>query len=131
MKSTQGRFIYNDGGRSKYYQLEKVGDCVIRAIAIATETDYKEVVEDTWEFTKKYGCPINWRKIWQLYLEKIGWEKVKAPKFKGRKARAKDLPKGRFIAQQATHLSAIVDGKPHDIWDTSDRMVYCYYRKKS
>ena len=55
MKSTQGRFIYNDGGRSKYYQLEKVGDCVIRAIAIATETDYKEVVEDTWQFTQKYG----------------------------------------------------------------------------
>lgn len=35
-------FVYNDGGRSRYFKAKSVGDCVTRAIAIATRTDYKE-----------------------------------------------------------------------------------------
>ena len=31
-------FSYNDGGRSKYFKGE-AGDCVVRAIAIATDSD--------------------------------------------------------------------------------------------
>ena len=34
---------YNDGGRSKYYKTSNVRDCVVRAIAIATNKDYKEI----------------------------------------------------------------------------------------
>jgi len=130
-QSVAGRFQYTDGGRSKYYTLKNVGDCVIRAIAIATERDYKEVVEDTWDFSRKYGCPINWKDVYIPYLESLGWEKVSSPKFKGRKAKAKDLPKkGRYMMRQVHHLSALVDGVVHDIWDTSNKMVYCYYCKK-
>lgn len=38
-------WIYDDGGRSKYFRAESVGDCVCRAIAIATQTNYKEVYD--------------------------------------------------------------------------------------
>ena len=34
---------YNDGGRSKYYKTSNTRDCVVRAIAIATNKDYKEI----------------------------------------------------------------------------------------
>lgn len=37
------KFQYNDGGRSKYFNAKNVGDCVCRAIAIASQTDYKVV----------------------------------------------------------------------------------------
>ena len=47
------KFFYNDGGRSKYYKSEKVGDCVCRAIAIANEMDYKEVYDLINEYAKK------------------------------------------------------------------------------
>ena len=36
-------FKFNDGGRSKYFKGKGAGDCVPRAIAIATGKDYKEV----------------------------------------------------------------------------------------
>ena len=36
-------YKYNDGGRSQYYKTSNVRDCVIRAIAIASNKDYKEV----------------------------------------------------------------------------------------
>lgn len=38
-------FVYNDGGRSKYFK-GNAGDCVTRAIAIATGFDYKEVYDN-------------------------------------------------------------------------------------
>ena len=40
-------FQYNDGGRSRYFKAQKVGDCVTRAFAIATGKDYKEVYDFT------------------------------------------------------------------------------------
>ena len=40
------RFVYADGGRSKYYKADNVRDCVVRAIANATGRDYKEVYDE-------------------------------------------------------------------------------------
>ena len=37
--------IYSTGGREKYYNTIKVGDCVCRAIANGTGMDYKEVYD--------------------------------------------------------------------------------------
>ena len=37
-------FIYNDGGRSKYFKGD-ADDCVTRAIAIALNTDYKLIYD--------------------------------------------------------------------------------------
>lgn len=34
------KFVYATGGREKYYDFIKVGDCVTRAIANATGRDY-------------------------------------------------------------------------------------------
>ncbi len=38
-------WVYNDGGRSNYFTGKGVGDCVARAIAIASGIDYKEVYD--------------------------------------------------------------------------------------
>jgi hypothetical protein len=37
------KYQYNDGGRSEAGFKGTTGDCVVRAIAIATKTDYLEV----------------------------------------------------------------------------------------
>lgn len=39
------KMVYATGGREKYYDAIKVGDCVTRAIANATGKDYKEVYD--------------------------------------------------------------------------------------
>ena len=38
-------WVYNDGGRSNYFTGKSVGDCVARAITIASGIDYKEVYD--------------------------------------------------------------------------------------
>lgn len=38
-------FVYNDGGRSEAGFKGTTGDCVCRAIAIATQRPYKEIYD--------------------------------------------------------------------------------------
>lgn len=46
-------FVYNDGGRSEAGFKGTTGDCVCRAIAIATQRPYKEIYDLINEFGKK------------------------------------------------------------------------------
>ena len=38
-------FVYNDGGRAAAGYKGRVGDCVVRAIAIATQKPYQDVYD--------------------------------------------------------------------------------------
>jgi hypothetical protein len=128
-------FVHNDGGRSTYFSGKNAGDCVVRAIAIATGLDYK-IVYDAIAFRNKCA----WGKksarngvhksIYELYLKELGFVLTPAPKFDGRKAKPSDMPMGMVIANQAKHLSCVIDGIPHDIFDSSQKMVYNYWIKK-
>ena len=52
-------YIYDDGGRHKYFQMkykkDRVGDCVIRALSIATKEDYQSVRSELWEHSLEWG----------------------------------------------------------------------------
>ena len=67
-------FIYNDGGRSKYFKAKNVGDCAIRAIAIATDKDYKEVYNDLKKLNNDVSCRNGTpKKVDKKYLTQLGW----------------------------------------------------------
>ena len=51
-------FRFHDGGRSNYFKGE-AGDCVVRAIAIATNTDYKVVYDELFQINKDYVAKKN------------------------------------------------------------------------
>jgi len=51
-------FIYSDGGRSNYFKGE-AGDCVVRAISIATEIDYKVIYDKLFDLNKDYIAKKN------------------------------------------------------------------------
>ena len=46
-----------------------------------------------------------------------------APKFEGRKCKAADT-EGVCIARMSKHYCAVVEGVPHDTFDSSNKMVY-------
>ena len=48
-------YVYNDGGRSNYFKGSFVGDCVPRAITIATGLNYKFVYDELNRLTKEYA----------------------------------------------------------------------------
>lgn len=134
------KFEYNDGGRSQYYK-GVAGDCVTRAIAIATGKDYKKVYNDMASGMKKLtgtksarnGIP---KKLYHEYLLKNGFKWVATTGIgTGCRVHLKtsELPKGILIVRVSRHLACVVNGVLNDIYDCSrngTRCVYGYYLKE-
>ena len=138
-------FQYNDGGRSKYFRAEHVGDCVTRAISIATGRDYKEVYDTLKQMAKRESVKHHrghkqssvrdgvFRETWKRYLRDIGWVHhstceigSKADKLKLTQASYDfgRIPKGKVIIQLSKHLTCLVDGVINDTYDCSCKMSY-------
>lgn len=146
------RFVYCDGGRlqSGFKEKKKTGDCVARAIAIASQVPYEEV----WKFLEEknatqrktkcskgrksgaeYGIYVQ-RKWFKDYMCSLGFEWVACMKIgSGCKVhlRKEQLPMGRIICSVSRHYVAVIDGVIHDTYDPSRggmRCVYGYWKKK-
>ena len=138
------RFEKNDGGRSKYFK-GKSGDCVCRAIAIATNKDYLEVYNELNKLAKNEKTKNHYenkrssarngvfKETWKLYLEQLGYKRVPTMFIgSGCQVRIEDFAdkKGTYIVSVARHLTCIIDGVINDTWNCSDSKtcVYGYYK---
>lgn len=126
-------YVYNDGGRRAAGYKGNCGDCVVRAIAIALDLDYKETYLQLARLNKialgKRSCRRGVSKdAYEKFLKDRGWVWHRAPKFEGRKAKHYDMPKGQVvIGRMAKHLAAVIDTTVHDTWDSTHKMIYGYY----
>jgi hypothetical protein len=125
-------YTYSDGGRSQYFK-GTADDCAARAMAIALQMDYREAYDKLAEANAKGRDGVRSARngIYKDDFDKVlaahGWTWVAAPKFKGRKAYVRDMPKGRVIARMARHFVAVIDGVAHDTWDSTHKMIYGYW----
>lgn len=137
--------VINDGGRSKYFK-GSTGDCVTRAIAIATGLDYKKVYDDLNELAKserkgkrKKGISNSrtgvYKTTYDKYLKSLGW-KFKATMGIGTGCKIhlneNDLPNGTIICKVTKHLVCVKDRVMYDTFDSSrdgTRCVYGYWYK--
>ena len=125
---TTKNFVYNDGGRAASGRKGFAGDCGVRAMAIALGLSYDECYRELSQANKDAGGKRSARNglkksVYEKVLNKHGWFWEPAPKFEGRKAKASDTD-GVVIARMARHFCAVIDGIPHDTWDSSQKMVY-------
>lgn len=124
------QFVYNDGGRSKYFSAMNVGDCVIRAIAIASQHDYKEV----YDYARKVIGSTPRNGVSKKHTRMI------ATHFGGRwtptmavgsgctvHLRADELPKGRLVCSVSQHMTAVIDHVINDTYDPSRNGNRCVY----
>lgn len=131
-------FIYNDGGRAKYFSATGVRDCVARAVAIVTSRDYKEVYN---EIAKLIGyTPRNgvYKKDTKKVMEHFGgvWVSCSGIGTKNKvHLNATEMPlQGRFVCNLSKHVTCIIDGVINDTYDPSregTRLVYGYWEFKS
>lgn len=138
-------FIFNDGGRAKAGFKGSAGDCVCRAIAIATGRPYKEIYNLINEYAKKERNSKRFKKssardgvrraTAKKILESMGWTWVPTMRVgQGCKVhlKANELPEGRLIVNLSKHFTAVIDGVINDTYDCSreeTRCVYGYYIK--
>ena len=148
-------YIYNNGGREDAGFKGITGDCVTRAISIATEQNYKTVYDTLTYLSKqyklnkndvvaklmrsaksgshasssvRYGC---YPEIYKPYLKNLGWSwKPLMLVGSGCKVHLhpNELPcKGRYILRLSKHLTAYIDGVLNDTYDCSRGGTRCVY----
>jgi hypothetical protein len=141
------KFIENDGGRAAAGYKGTTGDCVTRAIAIATGLPYQEVYDLVNEKARveRPGKTRSRRSSARTgvhkptirrILESLGWTWTPTMGIgTGCTVHLKDgeLPMGRLVVSVSKHLTAVIDGVIHDSHDPSrdgTRCVYGYWRKE-
>jgi len=144
-------FCPNDGGREDAGFKGGAGDCVVRAIAIATQLPYLQVYEDLRVANQSYADQRNdklarrlhakgssprngnHRNVFHSYILSQGFDWVPTMKVgAGCQVHllANELPSGRLIVKVSKHLTAIIDGVIQDTHNPSrggKRCVYGYY----
>ena len=144
------KFKYNDGGRKEAGRKGDTGDCVTRAIAIASGLPYQEVYDvlaqgngtqrkscrDKKKRSRTASNGINVRRKWfRDYMDSIGF-KWTPPMFIGSGCKvhlkSDELPKGRLVVTVSKNYTTMIDGVINDTWDPSregTRCVYGYWSK--
>ena len=129
-------FIYNDGGRKAAGYKGKTGDCVVRAVAIATKQDYRTVYRDCARINEAEGGKRSGRnginvygEAFAEYMKRLGWIFVDARKGKSRMncdqlSELACKEHRDFIAWVTpmgirSHYVAVIDGVFNDTWDSS------------
>lgn len=138
---------YNDGGRVAAGYKGNAGDCVTRAIAIATGKPYQEVYDALNNFAlsertgkRKRGKSSArngvYKETYKKYLFWLGWQWYPTMAIgQGCKVhlKANELPQGSLIVIVSRHLVAVVNGVIQDTYDPSrdgTRCVYGYWQRQ-
>ena len=143
----------DDGGRAAAGYKGKVGDCVVRSIAIVTGLPYQQIYDELYKLNKEFRVTSNTklakslrqkndsprtgthRVVLKKYLKELGWNWTPTMFVgKGCKVHLKknELPKGTLIVSCSKHITVIKDGVLYDTYDCSrsgTRCVYGYWKK--
>lgn len=144
------KHVYDDGGRKEAgFVADNVGDCVARAIAIASGRPYIEVYERLAKGNatqrrspgknnkrrKTASDGVSTRRKWfKDYMKELGFEWTPTMKIgQGCKVhlREEELPSGRLVVEVSKHSTAVIDGVIHDTYNPDrdgTRCVYGYWK---
>lgn len=119
-------------------------DCVVRALATATQIPYDTVVDELTAQFHETGIHQADSRAVALWLKRKGWKQCSQPKrrdgtkYTGRQFCWSMQNGGRFRAMSnervvanigAHHVVAIVEGKVNDTWNSTGRCIGKYWRK--
>lgn len=138
--------VITDGGRKLAGYKGNASDCVVRAIAIATQKPYQDVynaintvAKSERKGKRKRGKSSShggvYRFTYQRYLESIGWKWTPTMHVgSGCTVHLKpdELPMGRIVVSLSKHLAAVIDRVLHDTSSCSrngTRCVYGYWKE--
>ena len=138
----------NDGGRAAAGFKGQAGDCVVRSIAIATGMSYQNAHDDSFKanqdfrntsrtklarsLKQRHDSPRTGthRAVLNKYLEKLGWKWIPTM-FVGQGCKVhlkkEELPVGTLIVSCSKHLTVVINGVLHDVFDCSRNGTRCVY----
>ena len=113
---------------------KEVGDCVIRAIAIALGMTWTEVYDALYLIGREWHDMMSSNEVWGLYLFRHGFEPFILPKTCPRcltvKEFCKRYPRGTYIIGTGDHAVAVIDGDYFDSFDSGNNIASYFWRVK-
>lgn len=111
-----------------------VEDCVVRAIAIATNRSWDDIYVHIClqGYIMKNMPSVN--NVWGTYLHSIGFVDHRlpdrCPDCYTIRDFCRDFSKGTFILATGSHVVAVIDGDYYDAWDSGDEIATSIWRRE-
>ena len=103
--------------------LEDIGDCVVRAITLASGLDYDIIEEKLYYTSQLLECPERCVCCYSFLLDAVfQYEPVNCYGLSVEDF-AEIYNKGIYLVRIEGHLTCIIDGEIYDTWDCSKEIV--------
>lgn len=111
-----------------------VGDCVIRAVAIATGQSWRKTYRDLCQMGEYMGDLPNSNTVWGSYLREKGARQFLLPESCPEcitvRAFADRYPEGIYVIGTGEHAIAIIDGDWYDSFNSGEETPTYFWRIK-
>lgn len=111
-----------------------VGDCVIRAISLATGKTWSDIYIDISEKGLSMHDMPSSNYVWGSYLKDLGFSRQiipdACPDCYTIREFTYDHPYGIFILGTGSHVVTVIDGNYYDIWDCGDEVPIYYFQRR-
>lgn len=109
-----------------------VGDCAVRAIAIALGISWEEAFDLLTDAARKMCDLPNSNSVWGAVLRMHGFymSAIEVGDYYTAADFAHDNPVGIYVLGFGNHVSTIIDGNIYDAWDSSQEIPqYVWYKE--
>lgn len=111
-----------------------VEDCVVRAIAVATDRSWLDVYDDLCRTGRAEKNMPSANAVWGKYLYDLGFEPFllpdACPECTTVRRFSEMFPVGVFIIGTGHHAVAVVSGNYYDTWDSGEEVPSYFWRVK-
>lgn len=111
-----------------------VGDCSIRAVARALDTDWETAYAEVTAAGYLMGDMPSSNSVWGSVLRKHGFYREAVPNSCPDCYTAEDFcfdhPEGVYVIGFGGHVATAVDGNLYDAWDSSKEVPQYYWHRK-
>ena len=111
---------------------KQAGDCVVRAICIATEQSWGKVYDDLCRIGRRECEMPNSNNVWGMYLNDRGFEPFllpeACPKCITVRAFCERYPKGVYVIGTGDHAVTVIDGDWYDAFNSESMTPTLFWR---
>lgn len=120
------RYNNNPAGRN-------VGDCAVRAVSVALDTDWETAFAIIAENAFLMGDMPSSNAVWGSVLRQHGFKRAiipnNCPECYTAEQFADDRPNGTYVLGFGNHVATVKDGEIYDSWDSSQEIPQYFWWK--